>query len=335
MPRVSIGLPVYNGQNFVEQAIQSVVQQTYEDWELVICDNASSDATQQICLHYAKLDPRIQYHRAAKNLGAAWNFNRVFELASGEYFRWLSHDDYLAETVIEDCVLELDRRPDVVLCATGTAVIDAQGYRVVDDLPRESDMQFQGLTEAQESLRRELSQSTEPSERFRGILMYSLRCYEIYGLIRREVMLQTQRHPAYCGGEKVLLAELALLGPFAELEAPLFYCRWHDERFTSNSSAREQAEHMSPGRVKQFALPHQYRATLGYLQLLAVPGLTLASRLRALLVWLQFTLQFRKWVMILKHTFSGSATAATLTHNVKRTTLIVQPQARPPVSSES
>jgi hypothetical protein len=130
--------------------------------------------------------------------------------------------------------------------------------------------------------------------------------------MRREVMAQTQLHPAYCGGEKVLLAELALLGPFCELPEVLFFCRWHAARFTANNSARQQNEHMSPGRARRLALPHQYRATLGYLQLIMKIQMPPLERARCMLVWMRFTLQARKWQSILRNTLTGKATSATI-----------------------
>ena len=104
MPRVSIGIPVYNGENFLEEAIRSVLAQTYQDLELVIADNASSDRTAEIGQDFAASDGRVRYVRNARNLGAAPNYNRVWEQSRGDLFKWLSHDDrilpgYVAATV--------------------------------------------------------------------------------------------------------------------------------------------------------------------------------------------------------------------------------------------
>ena len=92
-PRVSIGLPVYNGENFLEFALDSILGQTFQDFELIISDNASTDATESICRRYAAKDSRIRYYRNPNNQGAAQNYNRVFALARGEYFKWAAHDD--------------------------------------------------------------------------------------------------------------------------------------------------------------------------------------------------------------------------------------------------
>ena len=108
-PRVSIGLPVYNAERFLEQALDGILAQTYTNFELVICDNASTDGTQAICQRYAALDPRIKYHRNPQNIGVSRNFNRAFELSCGEYFRkWCCHDDIPAPTFLEKCVAVSD-----------------------------------------------------------------------------------------------------------------------------------------------------------------------------------------------------------------------------------
>ncbi|GAB5406568.1 MAG: hypothetical protein Aurels2KO_47990 [Aureliella sp.] len=308
MPRVSIGLPVYNGENFVADAIESVLAQSFTDWELVISDNASSDRTAELCRSYAARDERIRFEAASENRGAAWNFNRVFQLASAPFFRWLSHDDYLAPDCIQLSLHALESDSRAVLCSTSTGVINAHGQQVLDNTPAASDLQFQELSEQGEAKRISMSQAASPSTRYAGILFYSRRCYEVYGLIRRETMIRTQLHPSYCGGEKVWLAEVALLGRIIELPETLFYCRWHDARFTANSSTVEQAEHMSPGRSRRFALPHQYRSALGYLQLVFTKPLTPGTRLSCFTVWLRFILQVQKWLTLFRQTFSGTAT---------------------------
>ena len=114
-PRVSIGLPVYNGEAHIEEAISSILAQSYRDFELVISDNGSKDKTQQICSEYAKRDRRIFYYRFEKNIGAARNFNRVFDLSSGEFFKWAASDDVIAPEYLSKCLSVLEQNPSVVL----------------------------------------------------------------------------------------------------------------------------------------------------------------------------------------------------------------------------
>src|ERR1700737_2789384 len=93
VPRVSIGLPVYNGERYLRFAIDSLLEQDYINFELIISDNASTDATQAICQEFADKDPRVRYYRNQTNLGASGNYDRVFELARGDLFKWAAHDD--------------------------------------------------------------------------------------------------------------------------------------------------------------------------------------------------------------------------------------------------
>jgi glycosyltransferase involved in cell wall biosynthesis len=85
LPKVSIGLPVYNGEAYIQNAIDSILFQSFTDFELIISDNASTDETEKICREYADKDLRVRYYRVEQNRGAAWNFNRVFKLSSGQY----------------------------------------------------------------------------------------------------------------------------------------------------------------------------------------------------------------------------------------------------------
>ena len=130
IPTVSIGLPVYNGAEYLTQTLDTLLKQSFRDFEIIISDNASTDATQEICTQYQELDPRIKYYRVDENKGAAWNFNRVFQLARGKYFKWAAHDDLILPTFLERCVEVLDNSPDVVLVFTKLDIIDAQGKKV-------------------------------------------------------------------------------------------------------------------------------------------------------------------------------------------------------------
>lgn len=92
-PKVSIGMPVYNGEETICQALDSLLAQTFTDFELIISDDASTDRTGEICLEYAKKDPRIRYVRQPENRGANFNFQFVLDKARGEYFMWAAQDD--------------------------------------------------------------------------------------------------------------------------------------------------------------------------------------------------------------------------------------------------
>src|SRR5215211_4893186 len=93
MPQVSIGLPVYNGERYLALCLDSMLAQSFKEFEIVISDNASTDQTAEICRSYQNKDRRIRYFRNEQNAGAAWNHNRVFELSSAPLLKWAACDD--------------------------------------------------------------------------------------------------------------------------------------------------------------------------------------------------------------------------------------------------
>src|SRR5262245_12741967 len=134
-PRVTIGMPVYNGQAYLAHAIESVLGQSFSDLELIISDNGSTDETRAIAEEYAARDDRVRYLRSDTNRGAAWNYRRAFDVARGEYFRWAPADDWFAPDSVAVCVAALDANSDAVLCYPKTSLVDANGtlLRVYDD----------------------------------------------------------------------------------------------------------------------------------------------------------------------------------------------------------
>src|SRR5687768_11755331 len=111
---VSVGMPVFNGERFIEAALDSVLAQNYGDLEVVISDNASTDDTEEICRSYAAKDDRVRYFRNRINYGIAFNFNNVFRLSSGRYFKWAASDDVCAPDFLSRCVEILDRDASIV-----------------------------------------------------------------------------------------------------------------------------------------------------------------------------------------------------------------------------
>lgn len=212
MPRVSVGLPVYNGERFITQAIESILSQTFADLELVVSDNGSSDGTEEICRSYAGRDSRVRYHRSPVNRGAAWNYNRVFALSSGVYFKWAAHDDVCAPELLERCVEVLDRNPSAVLAYCRNRIIDEVGQPI-------------GQHEDGFDLR-----SPRASERLAGCLRESGRCNPIFGLIRSAALRTTPLIGTYIASDYIILAELALRGEFHEIPDRLFFNRDHPAR---------------------------------------------------------------------------------------------------------
>ncbi|WP_052055815.1 glycosyltransferase family 2 protein [Myxosarcina sp. GI1] len=217
-PLVSIGLPVYNGENFIEQAIDSILAQTFKDFELIISDNASNDKTEAICRKYVTKDKRIRYYRNSQNLGAAPNFNRVYELSTGTYFKWLAHDDLCEPEFIERCVHLFEKDDSIVLCNSRVKIIDACGQTMdkTDDL--------YGYVS---SLTANLNLfSSTPHVRFRDIIRPHA-CFPVFGLIRSSSLKNTSLLGSYAGADRILLAQLALQGRFYEFPEQFLYQRRH------------------------------------------------------------------------------------------------------------
>lgn len=123
MPKVSIGLPVYNGEEFIREAIDSLVAQTFTDFELIVSDNASVDGTEAICQEYVRSDSRIVYHRQGENLGATANFEFVLDRAAGEFFMWAAADDEWLPTFISDCLVALENDSNCGFAMTKYTVV--------------------------------------------------------------------------------------------------------------------------------------------------------------------------------------------------------------------
>jgi glycosyltransferase involved in cell wall biosynthesis len=226
MPKLSIGIPVFNGQEFLPELFDSLLAQTFADFDILICDNASSDRTPQICREYERNDSRIHYFRNTRNLGAVANFNRVFELSTAPLFKWAAHDDLYHETYLDACVRLLDENPDIVLAHTGTAFIDEKG----DMLPFEQETG--SFVEPKTGKRYwadvpSIGDTPVAIKRFWQVLTRARWGTHMFGIVRREVLQQTTLLPNFEGSDRAMLAELALLGRFKCANERLFLKRFH------------------------------------------------------------------------------------------------------------
>lgn len=225
-PKLSIGLPVYNGEAFVPQAIDHLLAQSFCDFEIIISDNASTDRTSQICLQYANRDRRIRYVRNEMNVGAIANFNRTFELSRAPLFKWAAHDDLHRPTYLENCVGLLEQDAATVLAHSATAFIDDAGR----EFPYDSETET--YVDPRTAIRQrpdspDIGDSLAAVERFWHVLARARWGTHMFGVIRRDVLLQTQLLPNFAGSDRAMLAELALLGRFKSVPQRLFLKRFH------------------------------------------------------------------------------------------------------------
>lgn len=291
-PRVSVGLPVYNGERYLEQALRSLLSQTYTDFELIISDNASTDRTDALCRDYAARDSRIRYVRNDTNLGANPNFNRVLELATGDYFRWAAYDDLCLPTYLQTCVEALDADPDVVLAHTQTTIIDETGSPI-DVSPEALTRRRIHPHELDDPPRR--LDSPSPSRRYFDVLLHTHWCFEIFGLTRMSLIRPTGGMANFYGSDKVFLAILALEGPFKEVPQPLFQRRHHAEQ-SSMIDTPEGRAIWSGSAIPARALESQRQCLTGYIQ--ALRGATKLGITQRLACWAiigRYLLQLNKW----------------------------------------
>lgn len=243
-PRVSVGLPVYNGAAYITQAIDSLLAQSFRDFELIICDNASTDATESICRGYAGRDDRVQYHRNPRNKGVGYNHTRAFELSRGEYFRWAGADDVVHERLLERCVAALEHDPSAVLAYPRTMLIDAEG-KVIEQYEDRLNLPW-----------------PDPVRRLRVMLETVRRCNAVYGLMRSEVLERTGIIGDFVGADVCLLAELTLHGTFHEVPEFLFSRRVHEASVAGRGNDLVRAQRAyRPDRRPGLRLPawrHQF-----------------------------------------------------------------------------
>lgn len=214
-PLISIGMPVFNGAEYVAGAIESIINQSISDFELIICDNASTDETEAICRRYAKDDARIHYYRNEQNVGAHPNYNLTYKHSSGTYFKWAPHDDLLHPDFFMKCLQGLEKISDSVVCQSYLQYIDADGNEI-----GVYDSKLTG------------SDSSSPMRRLSSLLLTKHPSYEIMGVFRRSALEGTKLLQSFHGADRALLAELALRGSFIQIPEPLMLVRDHKERYS-------------------------------------------------------------------------------------------------------
>lgn len=233
-PRISIGMPLYNCEKYIGEAIEAHLRQTYTDFELIITDNASTDRSGEICKAYAAKDPRVKYHRNPENVGAGGNFRRCFELATGEYFRWTPSDDLVGPELLELCVEVLDHDPSVLIAYPQTRLIDGEG-RIIEDYDENLHLM-----------------QDRPSTRYKEVMRRLRLCNVQYGLTRRAIMARTGLMRNYAGGDIPLILEFSLYGKFYEVPEHLFYRRMHEGASSAMKDVKDVMALYDPKKREKF-----------------------------------------------------------------------------------
>lgn len=227
-PLVSIGVPVFNAERFLPSALDSLLNQTLSDFELIISDNASTDSTQTICEDYARRDRRVRYIRQKTNIGAPRNWNVLVHEARGIFFKWASANDYCAPAMLEKCVNAMQADPGLVLCYGRTKLVD-ENEQAIEVYGR--DIAFD---------------EDRPSERFARVCAHlslnNIQC----GVFQLDVLRRTRLDRLYPTGDMVLMAELALYGRFHMIPDELLFRRQSRKTFTAMLTPLERQHVYDP-----------------------------------------------------------------------------------------
>ncbi len=209
---LAVGMPVYNGEKWLQESIESILSQSFTDFELLISDNASTDGTERICRRYAETDSRVRYHRHTLNRGALANYNDVFRMTSSRYFKWASCSDICMPTLFERCLEVLEARDEVVLAYAQTVLFSS--------ITGQQCLFYQNLTLEDDS----------PGNRIRIALdwLEGLNC-TYNGVFRRSTIRNVMPYKETMGYDINFMLEVSLYGKFIEVCEPLFHRRYEME----------------------------------------------------------------------------------------------------------
>lgn len=254
-------MPVFNGEKWLSLTIESLLGQSFEDFELVISDNASTDNTQALCHEYAIRDPRVVYSRNKVNIGIANNFNRVLEHSRGTYFKWTSCSDLIDRRFIERCVEVIEYRPEAILVYPSTSLFvddPVEGENYVDTFDLDID---------------------DPCERFiRYINNVGLNNI-MHGLFRAEVLRRTELYRTFLAADYNMIAEILLHGRAVRIPGVLHFRRMHPETFTtflSKDDLRRLYDPSDPSRLRF----QQWRAVIDYYGIVVRAPITISKKFR-------------------------------------------------------
>jgi glycosyltransferase involved in cell wall biosynthesis len=248
VPKISVGLPVFNGEAYLRRALDGLLAQDFEAFELIISDNASTDATPSICREYAARDRRITYYRNPANIGASANYRRVFSLARAPFFKWASHDDEYHPSLLRRCLEALDGGPPSTILAFPRCVIIDEHGRISESSPDT------------------ISLSPRPYGRLASLLFHAKYAHPLWGVLRSDALRRTRLMGAL-EADHILLAELALLGNMVEVPEVLHRLRRHPDSAMRRCSGRQLLLWHDPTvALPRLLLPPQVRVGAEYIR---------------------------------------------------------------------
>ncbi len=289
-PALSIGMPVYNAARFLPKALDSILGQTFTDFELIVSDNCSTDVTEAICRGYAARDGRMRYSRNERNLGAGPNFRKVYDLARGRYYKQAAHDDFCEPTYVEKAIGALEADPALTVAYARTRVVDAEGAFLhdYDVTARVAD--------------------PDPLVRWRDLVLHKHQCYQIFGIHRMSALRRIPPMGSFANADGILLAQLALLGPFYEIPERLSISTKHahqaswtmparltskGRRLTRTHGTLPNMEWWDLSRAQKIGFP-EWHILARYWESVGASPLSAAQKLRAYRVVLAWAAKYRR-----------------------------------------
>jgi len=262
-PRISIGMPAYNGAATIGSSIEALLAQTFGDFELIVSDNSSTDSTRDVVEALVRQDTRVRYVRQPTNIGANMNYTYVATVARGEYLKWASASDWCAPTFLDRCLGALERDSDAVLAVPRTRLFEGEPSKARDyarDIAILDDRPFDRLK--------------------RLITTISLN-NAINGLIRLPALRRTRLIEPYHTADMVLMGHLAMLGKFVLVDEPLFFRRMEPATATALQDADAVRRHHYP-QLSARTLLQNWKRQAGWFRAVAAAPMPLGERARAL-----------------------------------------------------
>lgn len=237
LPKVSFGVPVYNGSDSIGRCLDSILAQDLEDIEVIVCDNASTDSTVEAVRRVMDRDPRVQLFRQPQNLGIIENFNHVARLARGEFFRWVGADDVIAPSYASTCLRTFRDHPSAVAVTTG--------FDLEHDNGKVEFVDYEG----------EFPESADPVRRFERMLWF-FRSHPahydpVYGMMRRRALMATGLQRVHRQNDRLLAAQLSLMGPLVHVRERLTHRSWPDR---DPSYDDELPKRLHPSRHRELTM---------------------------------------------------------------------------------